>query len=210
MVFLKKIFIKTRHFFFTNETHSDSQAGSEGLEDKPLVGLYFDFDQEYIWVDGVCVTINWYDCLLVICYCSLIFTSKNFIYKRLCLTIYDKTCFREYSGTWTSTCCGWPWFVTSSFPSRRWLSSTPWLTGALLTKVIHSLWWKDTPTCDVRIIGDYDHMVIMMWWFHDTCFPRRIKQHLENLEQVSCNIQWSRDSWQWPGNNFFSLKTCPR
>ena len=84
-------------FFFTNETHSDSQAGSEGLEDKPLVGLYLDF--VYIWVDGVCVNINWYDCLLIICYCSLIFTSKNIIHKRLCLTFYDNTCFREYSGT---------------------------------------------------------------------------------------------------------------
>ena len=59
-------FYKKKTFFFTNETHSDSQAGSEGLEDKPLVGLYFDFDQEYIWVDGVCVNMNWYDCLLVI------------------------------------------------------------------------------------------------------------------------------------------------
>ena len=72
-------FYKKKTFFFTNETHSDSQAGSEGLEDKPLVGLYLDFDCEDIWVDGVCVNMNWYDCLLVICYCSPISFKNGFV-----------------------------------------------------------------------------------------------------------------------------------
>ena len=138
--------------------------------------------------------------------------------------------FCEYSGTWTSTCCGWPWFVTSSFPSRRWLSSTPWLTGALLIKVIHSLWWKDR----YWVLGDCqnywrlwscDHIMIMIWWHlhfqNNQAAPEKpgtgsIHQYFHNFNRAGYRIHYksarvlhSTKLGQISRDQIFSLKLWP-